>query len=69
MIKEVRDGYGQNKGIIQYDGNDENSNAMGITSTGKVVGRYLRLSNVTFDKNDRVYGTGNLLESLIRIES
>lgn len=69
MIKEIKDGYGQHKGVIQYQGNDEMSNAIGVTKKGTVVGRYMKLSDTTFDKNNRVYGRGNLLESLIRIES
>jgi hypothetical protein len=67
MNKTIVDTYGQIKGIVTYQGNDENSHGTGIDRMGNVIGHYIPGSNLTMDNNGNRIGTGNLLEALVKM--
>lgn len=48
---------------------DMGSTAYAHDFDGRPCGYYMRSSNTTFDKNGRVYGSGNLTEALVYEEA
>ena len=59
--KNIYDGKGQYIGYI----NQTNSHGNCYDKHGKMIGKWIKLSNMTYDSSNRPYGNGNLLEALV----
>ena len=69
MTNFIRDKFGRVIGMLDVGGPQPEGNQTLRTPTGSVLGWYEANSNVTRDKYGRYVGQGNIVMSLLNLES